>query len=42
MRLIFKAIIGMGIIIAAIILAVYLYWFFNWLVFSYNFLIAVD
>ncbi len=42
MRLIFKVIIGVGIILAAVLLAIYLYWFFNWLVFSYNFLTAVD
>ncbi len=42
MRLIFKIIIGAIIILGAILLAAYLYGFFNWLVFSYNFLTAAD
>ena len=42
MRLIFKVILVIAIIIGAAILAIYLYSFWLKLVFSYNFLTAVD
>ena len=41
-KLIFKIIVGAGVILGVIFLLAYLYGFYNWLVFSYNFMTAVD
>ena len=41
-KLIFKIIVGAGVVLCVILLVAYLYGFYNWLVFSYNFLTAVD
>jgi len=42
MRLIFKILLTIGIITGTVFLAAYLFGFINFLVFSYNFLTAVD
>ena len=42
MRLIFKIILAMGIVAGPVFLALYLFGFVNFLIFSYNFITAID